>query len=155
MKKKYTPYTWRSSSFSIDLGNPFFRCKSMELVCCVYESSSYATMSKRSAILFKCCWFHYCSCFGSVHGKTEGEVVHIQGLYSLQETCLVTQFLLRDKRTKTQRYSLYMPQTSYLIIWKVGYFGYIISESDQVGQPFRARYLVHQLLLYKILPLFF
>ena len=87
--------------------------------------------------------------------KTEGEVAHIQGLYSLQETCLVTQFLLRDERTKTQRYGLDMPQTSYLIIRKVGYFGYIISESDQVGQPFRARYLVHQLLPYKILPLFF
>ena len=125
------------------------------LLCCVDESSSCATMSKRSAILFECYWFRYCSYFGSVHGKTEGEVVHIQGLYSLQETGLVTQFLLRDKCTKTQRYSLDMPQISYLIIWKVGYFGYIISQSNQVGQPFRARYLDHQLLLYKILPLFF
>jgi len=48
-----------------------------------------------------------------------------------------------------------MSQTSYLIKWTVGYFGYIISESDKVGQPFRARYLDHQLLLYKILRLFF
>jgi len=65
------------------------------------------------------------------------------------------QFLIRDKRTKKHRHSLDMPQTSYLIKWTVGYFGYIISESDQVGQPFRARYLDHQLLLYKILRFFF